>query len=1137
MISNVELIVNGQLLEGCNDIGIQLEYSVKQIQEPSECTGVFSLDFTIPATKANNILFDFIFEINSQTDFNPNGTNTCELRVDDISIFQGRLQLNYVDKFTNTDEHTVNHYNVTLYGYTKSLFIDIKNKYLYELDLSKYDHLPIESNVVNSWTGDFTTGYYYPFIDYNIGFEFNSAANIFPELDVSNMYPATYAKVILDAIFEENGYRYKSNFLNSDAFNKLIIPYSVERKYTTANLAKTTTYNSYYLSTNLSQLKMDSILWDYYGNIYNGYVYWFSSGIQTLTTFQPVISGTYTFKFHINAIDNTSPDLKLQVLRSSIYYTTPNMPMFILGGYDYLYNDYLPGVPTTGISVDVQFTSDVNAGDNIAFVIGDYSANGQILSGSTIDIFYGSDTGFTQYVELERCLPEIVLQSEFLIGLNKMFNLYWEQDYLDPTLFYIEPYEQYYSSTASTFWDWNYKLDLSRNYDIYFTSDLMKQQLDFKYDSADDYWNSWYLDNCNKGLEYGEKLVSYEDMQYFESDKEEISCIPFKPSYVGVIQSWCPEFYFPKYQTDLTYGDYDNRSMNVGLRILYNGGMRHCSDAGNVFWSFEGTGYYSYPYAGHEIYPGNSGSTNLDLNYESVNLGYENQVTNNNLFELYWKNYYNTINDKYNRILKGYFYLTEEDIYKIRFNDVIVLKEAYWKLNVIKYNVGSKIHYVELVKILDNLDFATGSKEWIWPHISGLTASQSPPKSKHNQIISLGIDNLVVNAANCVTVGKGHHVAGSVSGITNNFTIGNNNYLNDVSNSFIKGFNNDINSDGSTIFGNFNYVTTGLSNVFAIGNNITASTSDTTYFSGNININGYNLTALTSNVWEQGSTPYSVQTVGTQCYATNSGATAFGGYTLASGPASTAEGLSNQATGTAAHAEGYFTSAMTSYTHTEGFKTVASNTGAHAEGGKSILLSYGSTASGVYSHAEGVSTLASGVVTHTEGGLTIANGDYSHAQGYQSKTYGDYSHAESYNNTTIAQYSHIGGVNNYLTVAAEGSTITAKHDFTGSTPYTLFAQNVNFSGNQIVGTRLVTTGYTLGLDDYILIVSATTSQDIILPSTAFCEGRIYYIKSVKGNHTLLPNGGDLIDGQVSTPIPELLSSIHCVATNGNWWLL
>jgi hypothetical protein len=75
----------------------------------------------------------------------------------------------------------------------------------------------------------------------------------------------------------------------------------------------------------------------------------------------------------------------------------------------------------------------------------------------------------------------------------------------------------------------------------------------------------------------------------------------------------------------------------------------------------------------------------------------------NNLFNRFWRRYYNEIYDEQSRIMEAYFTLDLNDYKSIQFNDVIFVKDSYWRvLEISDYVVGQRVSSkCKLIKIID----------------------------------------------------------------------------------------------------------------------------------------------------------------------------------------------------------------------------------------------------------------------------------------------------------------------------------------------------------------------------------------------------------------------------------------------------
>ncbi len=100
------------------------------------------------------------------------------------------------------------------------------------------------------------------------------------------------------------------------------------------------------------------------------------------------------------------------------------------------------------------------------------------------------------------------------------------------------------------------------------------------------------------------------------------------------------------------------------------------------------TGLTDYPQTGHFD---NALTPTFDINYGLCDYYfYQTSVlTNNNLYNLYWRRTVNQIN--VGKMLIAYFYLREDDIQTLKLNDKIRIDNSWWNINrVIDWLEGSQ---------------------------------------------------------------------------------------------------------------------------------------------------------------------------------------------------------------------------------------------------------------------------------------------------------------------------------------------------------------------------------------------------------------------------------------------------------------
>lgn len=109
------------------------------------------------------------------------------------------------------------------------------------------------------------------------------------------------------------------------------------------------------------------------------------------------------------------------------------------------------------------------------------------------------------------------------------------------------------------------------------------------------------------------------------------------------------------------------------------------------------------------------------------------------------------------------------------------------------------------------------------------------------------------------------------------------------------------------------------------------------------------------------------------------------------------------------------------------------------------------------------------------------------------------------------------------------------------------ASNLNVNGSLGVKFRTIATGSTIGADDYIVLVAATSATSAVtLPDATTCAGRIYVVKRIAGtnpateednNIVVTPSAGQNINGIATTSITVVHTSITLLSDGANWQLL
>jgi hypothetical protein len=402
-------------------------------------------------------------------------------------------------------------YNCIVYGETSDLFFSISNDKLTDLDLSEFDHDWSGNNIQDSWTATKGIGYVYPMIDYGTNQDIMKA-----RWDVIDFYPAIYVKQYIDKIFASAGYTYTSAFFNSDFFKSLIIPFNKESlKLTSADILKR--------SASVSMLADDLInvtinrsgdpsnkVFNYY-NVFQNWDWtkevsdpnnnFLTDGFQAPTNglydidlfFDASSSDIVTFPSGTSAVADRllRYSINLQNLTTATTLASDKQVLLI--------QDSVSVLPVkTPFRQRIYLTAgDVIKVDLIVFNSWTFTTTS---TGTTGTASFGIDndsyfkiTAVEQLSEnspiaISSIIPENILCKDFISGLIKMFNLYFEPDKNNVKNIIVKTRDSFYSDTTQTL-DWSDKVNRDVPWKITPMGELDFKKLTFTYKDDQDYFN------------------------------------------------------------------------------------------------------------------------------------------------------------------------------------------------------------------------------------------------------------------------------------------------------------------------------------------------------------------------------------------------------------------------------------------------------------------------------------------------------------------------------------------------------------------------------------------------------------------------------------------------------------------------
>ncbi len=782
MIST-RLEINGKEYPMVNELPLSLNYVQADIREPDKRNASFTKTIQLFGTNATNKLFENIFSYNVVTNtFNVNKKTPCKYYYNNLLQFQGDLQLLRVTR--NKDKNII--YDCNIIGQGGSLFVDISNGYLTDLDFSTYNHTYSRDKILASWSNicDVATvpttltngqGYLYGFVQRGL----TQSESVF---NVSDFLPQLYLREYVSKILSAKGYTFTSAFLDSAEFKSIV----VEPNISNVSLSQLQLDNSQFNVGLTTDLVATSGV-DVYPNFNDETAPFFDLGNQYTAGVATVAqNGIYNLAAQIKtkirvtnsnglvtACKTGNQRFNVAIQKSSnngaSWFTLANNPGVTNQNYNALNvsTDYFQtfGVATGSIFLSAgdqirvvyKFTEGTTV--NVPFLVGTPTWTMTVLSGATQSSFYMLATdkkileGNTMIVN--NALPKNIKQVDFLKSVIQAFNLYIQPDKTNPKNLIIEPYLDYFNGSIV---DWENKIDKSKDIITNPISLVDGKQYKFTYKKDGDFYNTKYEETYLET--FGTEIIDI-DNDFIKAEKK--NELIFSPT--PLVANYALGVAVPKiYKEDPLISGATNFTPNI--RLLYYGGIKQTSNS----WTFKKAGAAdlvsnNYPFVGHID---DAETPTVDLNFGTpLNVYYSfvnSSFTNNNLFNRFHKPLIDTITNRDSKVIVAHLYLTPKDIYLFSFRNKYFIDGAYYLVNgIFDYNpMEVKSTKCELIKILDLPTFTPTVTKFT--NVTDIPTGAS--ERMQNGTNSLNLGNSVVLGDNCIVVGDNNYVPASANNIT-----------------------------------------------------------------------------------------------------------------------------------------------------------------------------------------------------------------------------------------------------------------------------------------------------------------------------------------------------------------------------------
>lgn len=775
-----------------------LNFQVGDIRDLTQRKGTFSKTIVLSGTKNNNTLLNNYYDVNIQAGtFDINKLTRCTVLQNGIPIVtDALLQLVNVKKTQLTDAYEQGlEYEVLVRDSQAEFYTSITNLELTDLDFSDCDHEFSITAITDSWNHTQVDHYKY-LMPYNDTINYS----------VNQFKPAIYAKSYWDRIFANSGFTYNWSNLTDFHFDKLLIPYNGDVNnfdYTDYRVTADTTFLSSYAQPNpgYNQSFTEQIItWTETldnQNLFNPSLGEYSAPFNTDTAQGQTYFFSFTYAYEI-ILDNasTSPPadayLKVQDPTTLLYQNAEieyNLQFELLvngSGVGFVQASdaahvgdgittvtipmstslsVLSASGTTTIPIPINITAtdiiEIQAGINVTSLYdfgidavwrdtnastggSNVQVNPQVsFSALSVDILPSNNiqiiTG-TQIVN--EFIPLKIKQSDFVKAIFQMYNLYAYPNTENPNELILVQRDEWYD--AGTEKDWSTKLAKNQEQQLIFLPDLSNKKLKLTYKADTDTPNVVYTQATAEI--YGQIEYTFENEYVKDTDTKELL---FSPTPVN------------KTTFDAYLPMINGIAPNTNIRILYDAGLQVCQPFNIYEQGTTGvTGLTSYPQTGHF---NDALTPTFDINFGVCDYYfYQTSVlTNNNLYNLYWRRTVNQIN--VGKMLIASFYLNEADIQTLKLNDKIRIDNSWWNINkVIDYNANDEsLTKVELISVDTEIDLATfKTRNAIYIGDNELSAATSGIKYDIKKQ-----SNVNLSQGNFEVYGKGNVIGENLRGI------------------------------------------------------------------------------------------------------------------------------------------------------------------------------------------------------------------------------------------------------------------------------------------------------------------------------------------------------------------------------------
>jgi hypothetical protein len=532
------LIADGTQLDIFQDEDILISNNITGLFDIGVLPAEFTRQITLPGTKVNNAFFEHVYDISIDSPFlfATNIKVPAYIDFDSVYVIQGYIQLNKVNLLANK---FIESYEITLFGSLSSFARDINRNYLTDLSsLAIYNHTSSMQNITGSWSGSLFNGdIVYPLAEYGQRITYSPEENNFGidseygGLCVQDFKPSIRVKPVLDAIFKEAGYTYSSSFMQEDWLNDVYMVCNNKLRYPIYSNIDAETYGLFKIGpisgsnmTNVTMSASTDLQLPWFNVLTNPGGNYNSSTSVWNTSYGTELRGVVNLNFQISSSTQTVPVFALRIKDSTSGTTISNQRLGVINDYMTQISLYNAG-PTRIQTVEAsqQFNSGFLPSGSYKFYL-EYENSGS----GAVQVVLDPNNTVKSYLEVNKLtsigdnlvmdipsnMPfgtQGIKQIDFILGLQKKFNLVIYPNRNLPNQFIIETFNSWYNRGEVK--DFNRYINLDKSIDVIPANNLAVNKLNFG-DSLDtDYISQQFAKQANR--EFGKQY--YTDTNNFYS--------------------------------------------------------------------------------------------------------------------------------------------------------------------------------------------------------------------------------------------------------------------------------------------------------------------------------------------------------------------------------------------------------------------------------------------------------------------------------------------------------------------------------------------------------------------------------------------------------------------------------------------